>query len=72
LSFSAVGQQSTLTVAQTGSTNWTAASSNSAVAAVAAGGTNATFAVVATGIGTCKITISDGSGNSVAVKVTVK
>ncbi len=71
LSFSAVGQRSTLTVSQTGSTHWTAASSNPTVATVAQGGTNATFAVQATGIGTCKITISDGAGNSVAVKVTV-
>jgi hypothetical protein len=71
VSFSAVGQRATLTVTQSGVTHWTAASSNPAVATVAPGGTNATFTVRAIGIGTCKITISDGAGNSVAVKVTV-
>jgi VCBS repeat-containing protein len=70
-SFSAVGQSSTLTVKQTGTTHWTATSSNPAVATVVPGGTNATFTVRATGVGSCKITISDGSGNSVAVNVTV-
>jgi VCBS repeat-containing protein len=71
VSFSAVGQRATLKVTQKGSTHWTAASSNPAVATVAPGGTKATFTVQAVGNGTCTITISDGAGNSVAVKVTV-
>jgi len=71
VSFSAIGQQKTLTVSETGSTHWTAVSSNTAVATVASGGSNDEFTVTAAGAGSCKITISDGLGNSVAVTVTV-
>jgi VCBS repeat-containing protein len=71
VSFTATGQQKTLTVSETGSTLWTAVSSNTAVATVAPGGANDEFTVTAAGAGSCKITISDGLGNSVAVKVTV-
>ncbi len=44
---------------------------HTSVATVAPGGSGDQFTVTATGAGTCKITISDGLGNSVAVKVTV-
>jgi len=58
-------------VGESGVTQWTAVSSNTAVATAVPGGTNATFTVTAVLAGTCKVTITDGTGNSVAVKVTV-
>jgi len=71
LTFGAAGQQQTLNVSESGTTHWTAVSSKVAVATVAPGGTNATFVVTSAGSGTCEVTISDGAGNRVAVKVTV-
>jgi streptogramin lyase len=71
LSFSGNGQTMTVTVSENGVSSWTATSSNTAVATVAQGNSASTFAVTSVGAGTCKIVISDGAGNSVAVKVTV-
>jgi virginiamycin B lyase len=71
LTFSSIGQTKTVTVSENGVTSWTPTSSNTAVATVKAGSTSSTFKVKSIGIGTCKITISDGAGNSVNVKVTV-
>jgi virginiamycin B lyase len=71
LAFGATGQMQNLMVTEQGTSSWTARSSDTAVATVGAGGSNATFTVRSVGAGSCKITISDGAGNSVAVKVTV-
>jgi hypothetical protein len=71
LTFSSIGQTKTVTVSENGVTTWTATSSNTAVATFMAVGTNSIFKVKSVGVGTCRITISDGAGNSVAVKVTV-
>jgi streptogramin lyase len=71
LSFPAAGRTRTLTVSETGKTHWTAASGNPAIATVDPGGASSTFTVTSTGADTCYITISDGAGNKVSVKVTV-
>ena len=71
LSFSGTGQTMDVTVSENGVSSWTAASSNNAVATVAQGNSASTFVVTSVGAGSCKVTISDGAGNSVAVKVTV-
>jgi virginiamycin B lyase len=71
LAFSDAGSKQTLTVSESGKTHWTAASSNTAVATVASGATDAKFTVRSVGTGTCTITISDDSGNSAVVKVSV-
>lgn len=72
LVFSAPGQVKTLTVSEHGTSSWSAKSSAPKVATVAAGGSAASFNVTSVGPGHCKITISDSTGNSVAVAVTVK
>jgi streptogramin lyase len=71
LKFTGTGLVKNVTVAENGVTAWTATSSNVAVATVAQGGSATVFKVTSTGVGTCKVTIADGVGNSVAVKVTV-
>ena len=71
LSFSAPGQKKTVSVSETGTSSWTAKSSNIAVAKVAQGSSKSSFNVTSVGKGTCKVTISDSVGNSVAVQVTV-
>jgi virginiamycin B lyase len=71
LTFPAAGQMQTVSVKENGTSNWTAKSSNTAVAKVAQGSSKSSFKVTSVGKGTCKITISDGAGNSVAVSVTV-
>jgi VCBS repeat-containing protein len=71
LSFSNSGQKKTVNVSETGTSSWTATSSNTAVAKVAQGHSKSSFTVTSVGNGSCKITISDSVGNSVAVKVTV-
>jgi virginiamycin B lyase len=71
LVFSAPGQKKTVSVSESGVTGWTAKSSNAAVAKVAQGSSKSSFNVTSVGNGSCKITISDGVGNEVAVKVTV-
>jgi virginiamycin B lyase len=71
LSFSASGQKKTVSVSENGTSSWTAKSSNIAVAKVAQGSSKSSFNVTLVGKGSCKITISDSVGNSVAVKVTV-
>ncbi|MGA9946550.1 MAG: hypothetical protein WBE79_15505 [Candidatus Cybelea sp.] len=72
LAFSGPGQQRNLSVSETGHKSWSAKSSNIAVATVAQGGSAASFTVSSVGGGTCRITISDGAGNSASAKVTVK
>jgi virginiamycin B lyase len=71
LSFSGSGQEKTVSVSETGTSSWTAKSSNTGVATVAQGSSKSLFSVTSVGKGRCKITISDGVGNRVAVKVTV-
>jgi virginiamycin B lyase len=72
LTFSALGQTQNLSVSEKGTSKWSAASSNTKVATVVQGGSASIFTVKSVGAGSCKITISDSIGNSVAVKVTVK
>ena len=71
LTFSGLGQTQHLTVSEKGTSSWSAISSNTAVATVAKGSSSGSFKVTSVGAGNCKITISDGIGNSVAVKVIV-
>lgn len=71
LSFSGTGQTMDVTVTENGVSSWTATSSNAAVATVARGNSASTFVVTSVGAGSCKVTIADASGNSVAVKVAV-
>jgi virginiamycin B lyase len=71
LKFTATGQMKTLTVTEGGQSSWTAKSSNASVASVVQGGKANVFNVTAAGAGSCKITITDPLGNSVAVKVKV-
>ena len=72
LKFTGTGLTKSVTVTENGVTAWTATSSNSAVATVAQGGSSSTFKITSAGVGTCKVTIADGAGNSVAVKVSVQ
>jgi virginiamycin B lyase len=72
LDFSAPSEMKTLTVSENGTSSWTAKSSKTTVATVAAGKSASTFTVTSVGTGSCKITISDAVGNSVVVKVTVQ
>ncbi len=71
LTFSAPGQHQNLSVSESGHSSWSAKSSNTAVATVAQGGSASSFKVTSVGAGTCRITISDGTGNSASAKVTV-
>ena len=72
LTFTAAGQNQTFTVSESGTTSWTASSTNTAVATVAQGSPANTFKVTSAGVGTCKIKVSDAVGNSASVSVTVK
>ncbi|HET9343952.1 MAG TPA: hypothetical protein VFO25_13675 [Candidatus Eremiobacteraceae bacterium] len=72
LTFTSTGLTKNVTVAENGVSAWTATSSNTAIATVAQGGMANVFKVTSVGVGTCKVTIADGAGNSVAVKVTVQ
>ncbi|MGA8535579.1 MAG: hypothetical protein WB615_15835 [Candidatus Tumulicola sp.] len=72
LTFSAPGQNQTLSVSENGTNSWSAKSNNTAIAKVAQGSSNSLFKVTSVGNGNCKVTISDSVGNSVAVSVTVK
>jgi virginiamycin B lyase len=72
LTFSGLGQKQSLSVSEKGTSKWSAASSNTKVATVAAGSSASTFTVKSVGAGSCKITISDSVGNSAAATVTVK
>jgi streptogramin lyase len=71
LTFSKAGQTKSVTVSEPGTSSWTAKTSNPAVATVTQGGSSSQFKVKSVGTGSCKITISDAAGNSVAVTVTV-
>jgi virginiamycin B lyase len=70
--FSAPSQTRTLTVSESDTSSWTAKSSKTSVATVAQGRSNSTFKVTSVGEGSCNITIADGIGNSVSVKVMVR
>jgi streptogramin lyase len=72
LTFTGIGQSKTLSVTENGVSSWSAKSSNTGVATVAQGHSKSSFKVTSVGKGSCKVTISDGTGNSVAVKVSVK
>ena len=73
ISFSSVGQNQTITISERGyRRTWTAQSSNTQVATVSPGSPSDQFVVTATGSGTCTITVSDLTGNSIAVPVTVR
>ena len=71
LTFSKLGQAQNISVSEKGTKSWSATSSNAAVAKVAQGSSASSFKVTSVGAGKCEITISDGVGNSAAVKVTV-
>ncbi|MFZ0362672.1 MAG: hypothetical protein WAL67_00540 [Candidatus Cybelea sp.] len=71
LEFSAPSQTQTLRVSENGVSSWTAKSSKTSVATVTQGKSNSAFNVSSAGKGSCKITIADSLGNSVAVKVNV-
>ena len=71
LAFTALNRTDAVTVSEKGTSSWSASSSNTAVAKVAQGHSNSTFEVTSAGAGSCKVTISDGAGNTVAIKVTV-
>ncbi len=71
LTFSAPGKSQTVSVSEQGATGWTAKSSNPAVASVSKGRSKSSFKVTSVGTGKCKVTISDGTGNTVGVGVTV-
>src|SRR5215472_3212189 len=71
LRFTGIGQQLSFRVTETGTSHWSAQSSNLAVATVAQGGNQRTFVVTAVGSGKCVITVSDTIGNLINVKVTV-
>jgi streptogramin lyase len=67
----AIGNTSTLTVTERGTTGWFAITSNNKVATVAQGTPNSHFIVTAVGAGRCVITVSDAIGNLFYVAVTV-
>jgi virginiamycin B lyase len=71
LNFPSTGQTQTVTVSEHGVSSWSAKSSKPSVATVAQGSSNSVFKVTSVGKGSCKITIADSGGNSVAEKVTV-
>ncbi len=71
LTFSKPGQVQNISVSEKGTKSWSARSSKSAVAKVVQGGSASSFKITSVGVGKCQITISDGAGNSAAVKVTV-
>ncbi|MBV8725127.1 MAG: hypothetical protein JO350_07335 [Candidatus Eremiobacteraeota bacterium] len=70
LTLSGPGATGTLTVSESGVSKFTAKSSNVGVATVAPSGSGS-FMITAVSAGTCNVTISDQSQNSVLVKVTV-
>jgi streptogramin lyase len=72
LTISAPGQTGSLSVTETNFDGvWTAYTSSKLIATVAQTSPGL-FTVTGTGAGACKITISDGDGNSVVVRVTVQ
>jgi streptogramin lyase len=71
ITLSGAGQSKKFTVAETGTANWTASSSNTAVATVAQSSPANTFKVTAVATGKCKIKVTDALGNSANVSVTV-
>lgn len=72
LTFASVGQMLALTVKESGTRKWTAASSNTAVATVAQGSPPSKFIVTSAAAGSCTITVKDSIGNSFGVGVTVQ
>lgn len=70
LTLSGPGATGTVSVSESGVSSFSAKSSNAAIATVAPSGSG-TFIVTAVSAGTCGITITDQSQNSVLVKVTV-
>lgn len=73
ITFTSVGQMQTITISERGyHRTWTAQSSNTNVATVSLGSGADQFVVTAVGSGTCTITVSDLTGNSIAVPVTVR
>lgn len=71
LTFSGLGQTQNVSVSERGTKHWSATSSNTAIATVVQGASASSFKVTSAGVGKCRITISDGVGNSTVVKVTV-
>lgn len=72
LTFATHPSTQSTTIAEAGTTAWTATSSNTAVATVAQGSPASKFNISAVASGTCKIIISDAIGNSFVVHVTVQ
>lgn len=71
ITFTGNGQMKTLTVTESGTHSWTAASSNTAIATVAPGAHANQFVVTSVATGKATITISDAIGNLFKVKVKV-
>jgi len=71
IAFTAAGQSATVSVSEKGATSWTATSSNASLATVTQGASKSSFVITAVAAGTCKITISDGAGNSTNVSITI-
>ena len=62
VSLTGAGSTQTLTVTQTGVSQWSAVSSNQNIATVSQGANSNQFVVTAKATGTCKITIGDLTG----------
>lgn len=71
ITFTGNGQMKTLTVTESGTHAWTAASSNTAIATVAPGAHANQFVVTSVATGKASITVSDAIGNLFKVKVKV-
>jgi streptogramin lyase len=71
MSFPSTGQMQDVVVMESGTTAWTAATNNAAVAKVAQGSPSDTFVVTSTGVGNCRVTVADGIGNSAILDVSV-
>jgi streptogramin lyase len=72
LTFTAGGQNQTVTVTEPGTSSWTATSSKTSVATVAQGSPANKFTVSSVAAGTAKIIVNDAIGNSIVVHVTVQ
>ncbi len=71
INFTATGQTQTITVTEPGTSSWTATSTHTSVATVAAGSSASQFKVTSVASGYAKILVSDAVGNSFIVRVHV-
>jgi virginiamycin B lyase len=72
ITFTATGQNRTLTVSEPHTNAWKASSKNPLVASVAPGRSANRFVVTAIGAGSTTVTIADSIDNSFAIRVTVR